>query len=208
MIDGAHSTRSFRRRRAAVGALALALAASGVLFVSTSSGSTPSGVAFPTLPKPGPGQQAQLVRACRATAASIRRALNELPKPQVQSIQSHLQVVTPGTLNGKLAFNRTGSSINLSGDRSPDGMAASASFGCAQAAAGGGRGSGKSHVVAILKHKFSRPGRYELTFNLNQTGRKMLSQLAAAVRSYRLHNPQGGRPPTLAFGVSLTYATG
>jgi hypothetical protein len=189
-----------RTSRPAVIANALALVGSAGAFAASAFGTASSS------PPAGAGQQAQLVRACGATVASIKSALKELPKTRVQTIQSHLEVVTPGTLNGKIAFNLTGSSISLAGDPPAEARAAAASFGCGQAASGGGKGHGPSHVVSTLHRKFSLPGGYELTFKLNQTGQTMLSKLAAAERAYRLRHPRGHRPPTLAFGVSLTYA--
>jgi hypothetical protein len=57
-----------------------------------------------------------------------------------------------------------------------------------------------------LRRTFTTPGHYTLTFTLNQTGRRLLAQLAAAEQTYRRQHPHGTRPPSLAFGVSLDYA--
>jgi hypothetical protein len=61
-------------------------------------------------------------------------------------------------------------------------------------------------VVSTLERTFTTAGHYTLTFRLNQTGRRLLAQLAAAEHTYRRQHPHGNRPPSLAFGVSLDYA--
>jgi hypothetical protein len=156
--------------------------------------------------KPGANQSVQLDRACHETVAAVQRAVKAAPNGLVQSIQSHLQVLTPGVLNGKIAFNASGKQISLAGGRA---RPAAASFGCGEATAHGSRdaaGPGGSHVVSTLHRRFTKPGRYELTFTLNHAGETMLAGLAASDKAYFKQHPHGQHPPTLAFGVALSYS--
>ena len=154
----------------------------------------------------GPGQQVQLDRACHETVANVRQAVKDAPNAQAQAIYSHLQVVTPGTVTGKIAFNLSGTQISVAGDRAE---ATVMSFGCGEATASGPRvagGSGGSRVVSTLHRTFTKTGRYVLTFTLNPAGRHMLGQLASADNAYFKQHPHGQHPPTLAFGVALSYS--
>ena len=84
----------------------------------------------------------------------------------------------------------------------------SQTYGCGESSAGGhGLGPGRSRVVATVQRTFTAPGRYTLTFRLNQIGQRMVAQLANAERAYRSQHPHGKAPPTLAFGVSLDYTS-
>lgn len=184
-----------RHSPAALAALLLTVAA-GALAGSASG--TPS--------KPGANQEVQLDRACHETVAAVQQAVKDAPNGTVRSISSHLQVVTPGVLNGKIAFNASGKQISFAGGRARD---AAATFGCGEATAHGSRsvaGSGGSRVVATLHRRFTKPGRYELTFTLNQAGETILARLAASDNAYFKQHPHGQHPPTLAFGVALTYS--
>jgi hypothetical protein len=113
-------------------------------------------------------------------------------------------VVTRGALTGQIAFNPAGSSISLSG-HTPAGTRTAFACNGGQAAPHG-LGTGHTHVVATLRRSFTRPGQYTLVFRLDARGRRILARLAAADRAYRKHHPHGHSPPSIAFGVALTYA--
>ena len=66
--------------------------------------------------------------------------------------------------------------------------------------------AGQSRVVSTLRDRVTRSGRYRLTFTLNADGRRILAGLGAAERAYRKRHPHGNKPPTIAFGVALSYA--
>jgi hypothetical protein len=181
----------------------------GLAFAAAVLASAFAGLAYGSPAKEPPAGK-QLNRACSDTIASIRAVVNEAASKQARSIQSHLVVVTPGELTGTIAFNRSGKSITVTADRGgPSRSTVSHSnFACGQGRAGHpGLGPGQSRVVSTLQETFTAPGRYTLTFELNQTGRTILAQLGAAERAYRKHNPHGHQPPTLAYGVDLSYST-
>lgn len=52
------------------------------------------------------------------------------------------------------------------------------------------------------------PGRYTLTFTLNQKGQRILARLGAEERAYRKRHPHGKHPPTLTWGVGIHYQSG
>lgn len=151
-------------------------------------------------------QQTRLDQACLETVANVQAVVRAAPNGQVQAIHSHLQVVTPGVLTGQIAFNASGKSVTVGAPRAD---AAAMSFGCGEASASTSRMSGASdgsRVVSTLHRKFTKTGRYALTFTLNHAGRQMLVQLAAADTAYFKQHPNGQHPPTLAFGVALSYS--
>jgi hypothetical protein len=171
----------------------IALAASLVLAASASA----------TALTPGQRQQQQLDRACLETVASVQQAVTDAPDAEVSAIHSHLQVVVPGTVTGMIAFSASGGQVSLA--RRPA-TATAMSFGCGEATAHpAAAGAGGSRVVSKLRRTFTKLGRYELTFTLDATGRKMLAGLAAADASYFKQHPHGQHPPALAFGAALTY---
>lgn len=167
---------------AAVGAsLLLAASASGTSFT------------------PGQRQQQQLDQACLQTVANVQPAVKDA---QITAIHSTLQVVIPGRLSGQIAFNGVRSRISRAARRASS--AATDTLGCANAMAH--PAAGASHVVSTLHRKFTKPGRYELTFTLNSAGRKILAELASDDDAYFKAHPHGQQPPTLGFGVSLSYS--
>jgi hypothetical protein len=186
------------RRLAPIG---LALAASATVFASIAHGSL----------SPRPAQETQLDFACGTTADSVDKALANASSAQVQTIQSKLVVVTPGKLTGRIAFNRQGKIITVAAE--PASTAGTATtptthsgFGCSQGRAGRhGLGPGQSRQVSTLTETFTKAGTYTLTFRLNQVGRGLLAQLAAAERAYAKNHPHGHQPPSMAFGVALSY---
>lgn len=190
------------RHSAAALAAVLLTAAGGTLAASASGTPTKSGPSHA-------GQQRQLDRTCHETVANVERAVKDARNAQVQAIHSHFQVVTPGTLVGKIAFGAPGKTISVG---VPEADMAAASFGCGEAtargtgASGGAGGAGGSHVVSTLRRRFTKPGRYELTFTLNHAGETMLAQLSTADKAYFKQHPHGQHAPTLAFAVALEYS--
>lgn len=178
------------RRLAPIG---LALAASATVFAGIASGSLSQ----------QSSQETQLDRACRTTADNVDSVLAHASTAQAQTIESKLVVVAPGTLTGRIAFNRAGKRITVAADQA---SSTHSGFGCSQGRAGRhGLGPGRSREVATLTETFTKPGTYTLTFRLNQVGRTLLGQLAAAERAYAKQHPNGRQPPSLAFGVALNY---
>jgi hypothetical protein len=158
--------------------------------VGTASGSTAIG-----------RQSGALDRACGATETAVLRALTRAVNAQVRTISSDLLVVIPGTVTGAIAFNPSGSRIAVGAPPTRG-----SSFGCGEATARHGRGAGRSHVVATLRDKFTRSGRRVLTFTLNDTGRRILTRLGAQERAYLQEHRRGQPPPTIGFGIALSYA--
>jgi hypothetical protein len=80
-------------------------------------------------------------------------------------------------------------------------------MGCAEGAIGPGvpKRPGHTVIVSTLRRTFTAAGRYALTFRLDPKGEQILARLGAADRAYRNRHPHGFRPPSIAFGVSLTY---
>ncbi len=157
-------------------------------------------------PPANPPQAKALNRACISTIARIRQALNTVEKTQteVRTIVSRLEVVTPGTLKGNIAFNPAGTSITPAGDASGSHVG----FGCAYGSGSpNGIGPGHSQIVSTVRQRFTRTGRYTLTFKLNRNGEKILERVATAYRAYRRRHPHGNQPPTIAVGVQLSYLT-
>jgi hypothetical protein len=156
-------------------------------------------------PPPAPlvRQHAQLDRACHLTVASVQTVLAHAATTQVQAIVIHFTVATRGTLTGLIAFNPAGTSISLAGDRPPP---RPSQFGCGEASGSShGIGSGHSQVVSRVRRTFTKLGRYAVTFTLSRAGQRILARLGAAERTYRKHHPHGDLPPTIAYGIMLSY---
>ncbi|MBV9805039.1 MAG: hypothetical protein JO130_17700 [Solirubrobacterales bacterium] len=170
-------------------ALVLGVAASATLFVSLADGAVSP-------------QDTQLRRACVTAANRIANAVIHAATTQVQVITVPFRVVAAGTLIGRIAFNPSGSRIGVAGDAPSTG-----GLGCATGAIGPGvpKGPGHSQVVSTLRRTFTAPGRHTLRFELGASGRRILARLGAADRAYRKQHPHGQRPPSIAFGVSLSY---
>jgi len=148
-----------------------------------------------------PRDGTQLDQACGATANRIQQAVAHAATTQADVITAPLRLAAAGTVTGRIAFNPSGSAIQVAGDAKPQGL------GCAAGAvpAGGHRAHGHSQVVSTLRQTFTAPGRYTLTFDLNAAGRRILARLGARERAYRKHHTHGSRPPAIAFGVGLSY---
>jgi hypothetical protein len=162
------------------------------------SASVASGVVIP----PAPPQAKQLSVACGAATTQIRHAVNHASSAAVRTIETQFQVLRPGTLVGTVAFDASGANLDIEVDDFAPGP------GCGHAEGAGQLrvvGPGRSHTVSTLHEKFAAPGRYTLTFTLNQAGRDMLARLGAAQRAYRRHHPHGHQPPYFAWGVGLHY---
>jgi hypothetical protein len=149
-------------------------------------------------------------------AVQINKMLNQAATRQVRTIRTQVRVLAPGRLAGDMAFNPSGRSLNVAADAAVPG---SSNVGCGFVFAGDHSGSGSAigvvgmgiprrHVVAAVRETFTRPGRYTLTFTLNQRGRRILARLGAARRAYRTQNPDGTDPPTITWGVGLHFSTG
>jgi len=161
-----------------------------------------AGIAYGALSQQS-SQEAELDRGCGVVADSVDAVIGRASSAQPQTIQSEFVVVTPGTLTGRIAFNRYGKRVTVSADAA---SSTSSGFGCSQGRAGRhGLGPGRSRVVSTLTRTFASPGTYTLTFRLNQVGRTLLGQLAAAQKTYDKQHPHGHARPSLAFGVGLSY---
>jgi hypothetical protein len=149
-----------------------------------------------------PRDVAQLGQACNAAAESIRNVVAHAATTQAQVITAQLKVAAPGKVTGRITFNPSGSTIQVAGDTST-----SEAIGCATGTVNQGirKRRGHSYLVSTLRQTFTAPGRYTLTFDLNAVGRRILARLGARERAYRRHHPHGSRPPSIAFGVALTY---
>jgi hypothetical protein len=181
------------RRLALIG---LTLAAPGTVFADIAHGAL----------SPQSSQEVELDRACEAVADSVDTVIGHASSAQPETIQSQLVVVTPGTLTGRIAFNRYGKRVMVSADAA---SSTQSGFGCSQGRAGRhGLGPGRSRVVSTLTRTFAKAGTYTVTFRLNQVGRTLLGQLAAAQKAYGKQHPHGHERPSLAFGVALSYESG
>jgi hypothetical protein len=181
------------RRLALIG---LTLAAPGTVFADIAHGAL----------SPQSSQEVELDRACGAVADSVDTVIGHASSAQPETIQSQLVVVTPGTLTGRIAFNRYGKHVMVSADAA---SSTQSGFGCSQGRAGRhGLGPGRSRVVSTLTRTFAKAGTYTVTFRLNQVGRTLLGQLAAAQKAYGKQHPHGHERPSLAFGVALSYESG
>ena len=165
-----------------------------------------TGLASAALPPKLPRQQVLVSQACDATSTVVQRAVLHAAETQAQVITSHIRVTGPGRLTGKIAFNPTGSTISVAADTSA--KRAATGFGCAEGAVGPGvpKRHGHTVLVSTLHRTFAGAGRYTLTFTLNTAAERILTRLGAADRAYRKRHPHGSRPPSIAFGVSLSYA--
>jgi hypothetical protein len=182
------------RKRPLTIAVVLALTSAGT--VAASSSGTPA--------PPNP----QVTRACSATASAVETVVLHAATASVGVITSHILIPGPGTLTGKIGFNPTGSTIHVAADTSATPPVSG--MGCAEGAIGPGvpKRPGHTVIVSKLHRTFTTAGRYTLTFKLNRKGEKILARLGAADRHYRKRHPHGFRPPSIAFGVSLTYEPG
>ena len=161
-----------------------------------------AGIAYGAL-SPQPSQEVELDRACGVVADSVDTVIGHASSAQPQTIQSQLVVVTPGTLTGRIAFNRYGKRVMVTADAA---SSTHSGFGCSQGRAGRhGLGPGRSRVVSTLTRTFATAGTYMVTFRLNEVGRTLLGQLAAAQKAYAKQHPHGHERPSLAFGVALSY---
>jgi hypothetical protein len=177
--------------------------AAAVLLAAALAGSATG--APPSSPPLNQQQQLQLDRACHEAVANVQAVVKAASNGQVQAIHTHFRVVTPGVFRGQIAFNPSGKQVKLG---LPEADAAATSVGCGEASASRAyvAGTGGSRVVSTLHRKFTKTGRYELTFTLNGAGRQMLAQLAATDTAYFKQHPHGQHPPALAFGVALSYS--
>ena len=150
----------------------------------------------------------QVFRGCDATVSAVEKVVLHAATTPAQVITSHIRIPGPGTLTGKIGFNPTGSTIRVAGDASAAPPASG--LGCAEAAIGPGvpKPPGHTVIVSTLRRTFTKAGRYTLTFKLDRQGQRILARLGAADRAYRKRHPYGSRPPSIGFGVSLTYAPG
>jgi hypothetical protein len=153
---------------------------------------------------PPPPQVVQLQRSCDTFAGSITKVVVHAATAQPGVIAASVSVVVPGMLTGRVAFNPSGSTIGVARDASGG---EGGGYGCATGAVGPGvpKGHGRSRVVSRLSRTFTQPGTYTVTFELNATGRRILARLGARQRIYRNRHPHGSRPPSIAFGVGLSY---
>jgi hypothetical protein len=164
-----------------------------------------AGIAYGAL-SPQPSQEVELDRACGLVADSVDTVIGHASSAEPQTIQSQLVVVTPGTLTGRIAFNRSGKTVTVTADAA---SSTHSGFGCSQGRAGRhGLGPGRSRAVSTLTRTFATAGTYTVTFRLNQVGRTLLGQLAAAQKAYAKQHPHGHQTPSLAFGVALSYESG
>ena len=165
----------------------VALAASGGAFAASASATSPDPI---------------VQHSCTALLAAVQRVVLHASTAQVTTITGHFEAMTPGTLDGVISFDPTGTSIRTAADPS------TASQGCGAASTGPGvpKQRGRSHIVSNLHRKFATAGHYTLTFRLNKTGQAMLARLGAEQRAYRKRHPHGFQSPSIAFGVALSYA--
>jgi hypothetical protein len=170
--------------------VALAFAASVGTFAASASATSPD---------------AQLQRGCTAMLGAVQRVVLHAATGHIETITSHLEAVTPGTLIGEIAFNATGTSIIFPADEAP----ANAGGSCGAASSGTGipPGLGRTRIVATLRRTFMHTGRRVLKFKLNAAGDKILARVGAADRTYRKRHPHGFLAPSVTFGVELTYDT-
>jgi len=188
-----------RRRRALI---ALALAAFATTFAS---------VAYASFHVPT--QQKLLNRGCLTAAARIEKLLNEAATTQTRTIETQVRVLKPGKLAGDIVFNPHGTNISVAGDSS---AGIHIDFGCGFGMAGGAGNSGEAglsegpglptrHLASTVHATFTAPGRYTLTFTLDQRGQKIVAHLGAAERAYRKRHPHGHSPPSITWGVGLHF---
>jgi hypothetical protein len=174
-------------RRGRLAAVLVAFAASAGTFAASASATSPD---------------AGLQRSCTALLGAVQRVVLHASTTHVATITGHFEAITPGRLTGVISFDRTGTTISVAADPS------TASQGCAAGSTGPGvpKSRGRSRIVSTLHRKFATAGRHTLTFQLNKTGQAMLTRVGAGDRAYRKRHPHGFRAPSMAFGVSLSYA--
>jgi hypothetical protein len=163
-----------------------------VLLISLAHGAAPS----------QPAQHRQLLQACDRGASALGHVVAEAATVQIATVHVPLRVIAPGTVTGRMAFNPSGQTIGVgSGEPPPPG------FSCGSGAGSSGvpTGPGHSRLVSTLRRTFTRVGRFTLTFELNAAGRRILARLGAADRAYRQRHPHGGQPPSITYGVGLSY---
>jgi hypothetical protein len=169
-----------------------------VALVLAASASVASGLGLQLSP-----QAKQLSVACDTAGGQIRSAVKDASSAQIQTIETQLKVLKPGRLTGDIAFDASGSNINVASD--PSASESSCAFGEGAGTLGVGQAPGHSHIVSTLRERFAAPSSYTLTFTFNRTGRRILARLGAAERTYRKHHPRGQDPPSIAWGVGLHY---
>lgn len=188
-----------RSRRPLTIALVLALAHAGAAVASGAPAGTAAASGSPAPPNP------QVTRACDVTAAAVEKVVLHAATTPVQLITSHIRIMGPGTLTGRIGFNPTGSTVRVAADASATQPASG--LGCAEGAIGPGvpKRPGHTVIVSTLRRTFTKGGHYTLTFKLDRKGQNIVARLGAADRAYRKRHPHGSRPPSIAFGVSLSY---
>jgi hypothetical protein len=185
--------------------IVLALTASGALSVGDA-------YAYPTLHFPR--EQTLLERGCKLAGTRIERLLTRGTTTQVGTIQTQVRLLTPGTLAGDIVLERSGSTITVTRDAA----ISQESFACGDVHVHGSGGSGQAgattspsvptkHVVSVVRETITQPGRYTITFTLNQSGRRIVAQLRAAQRAYAKHHAPGQPPPSITWGVGLHFST-
>ena len=173
--------------------------------------SATTGVGLASASIPVQRQQQLLNRGCDAAAMSIQKVLNEAAATPTITIETQVRVLRPGKLVGDIVFKRSGSSISIAADPT---TAGSVLFGCGDGFVDSGTNSAESsvgpelpthHVVSIARKTLTKPGRYTLTFTINQAGQRILAALRARERAYRQRHPHGHEPPSITWGVGLRY---
>lgn len=188
---------SLRRRALTV----LVLAASGFALAGVADG-------FQELP-----QQKLLDRACNLAAVRIRKVMDGAATSQVLTVQTRVRLLRPGRLAADIVFNPSGNTISVAADGS---AASTMAYACGYSIAGDPTGSGtagssegvglpKRHVVSELRERIKAPGRYALTFTINQKGQRILARLGARQRAYRKRHPPGHSPPSITWGVGIHF---
>jgi hypothetical protein len=161
----------------------------------------PVGLANGGLPQP-PLETKPVEHACAALQRGVQAAFNHAATTQVAVIPIRFRVVTPGRLTGEITSLGFGTrSIPVGHVRSLPGSAASC------LGSWGGPGTQRARVISWVGRRFSHPGLYTVHFALNHVGRRLLAQLGAKERAYRQRYPQGDAPPTMWFGIVLTYVS-
>jgi hypothetical protein len=174
------------RRLAAIG---LALVALAVVVVRSAAAGTPGGPV-----------EAALFRACDATLASVRTVVHNAMRSPDQTIVSEVRLPRPGTVAGTVSFDPSGQEVQVASDPAPYALGAACSGGKETG------GPGRSRVVSTLREQLGKAGTYTLTFKLNFVGRRILARLGGRQRAYAKHHPHKLRPPSLAYGVGLSYS--
>jgi hypothetical protein len=146
-----------------------------------------------------PPQENRLLAACDMAATNIFSAVSDASTTQVQTIETELRVLKPGRLAGEITFGRPGSSITLRpGAAQSDRWKFNCGHGESEGRVGAGPGPAHGRGVSTLHETFAAPGRYTLTFALDQVGRNVLARLGAAER--------GKQSVSIAWAIALHYS--